>query len=636
MTVARTSKKICAAAFLTASALGACGGTGELSEQVETKTGALTGPSPCVAGKRQMLIVWSARPSFSCYEPAVAGLIPIAQRDRSTNWTDRVIWYSPKSYSSGVWNSDAYGSFTLSQMSTPQNRAPLVGDFDSNGYEDIWWFKGGASSISLFQSDGFSQAKAVTVGHMAHPVVSAGGRGDDLMLYSPGDPREVFNWNPGLTNPGISSKAVSGTYIPFMGDFDHNGFDDVLWYGGASSSIWWANAQRLGDFDQVSYAMPDKCLPVVFQSDADFTADVLFWCGSQKSDGYGNYIQPVWKGSSDRQFVKASMFIPKAYVNGEYFPFAASLDNDGLDDIVLYTQDKGGLGQACNADGTCNGLLTCQSSVCRYPVPPCGGADQVCCGKSSTCNASLSCQSEYCKACGGVGQPCCGTACSSGAICSSGQCAACGGPGEPCCGNDVCKDDFQYVCISGKCGDCGEGNEPCCAGNICHNGLDFVCTSGKCTSCGRAGQICCGGSKCDSGFTCSSGKCYECGGSGEPCCNGTSCDSGYSCMSGTCRIQSTTPTCSTTGVIRCGLSMCRAGEYASYYTAAQYDASGDSCTGWGTGNNASYCAPACASSLTTCDYMCPSGYTETDTSYSSSCTRSSSGGADNARTCAKQ
>ena len=42
------------------------------------------------------------------------------------------------------------------------------------------------------------------------------------------------------------ASPVTGTYKPFVGDFDGNGRDDVFWYapGAAADSIWYGRSNR--------------------------------------------------------------------------------------------------------------------------------------------------------------------------------------------------------------------------------------------------------------------------------------------------------------------------------------------------------------------------------------------------------
>lgn len=107
--------------------------------------------------------------------------------------------------------------------------------------------------------------------------------------------------------------------------------------------------------------------------------------------------------------------------------------------------------------------------------------------------------------CGGVGDACCeeGAKCVKGAICADDECVACGGEGEPCCGSKC--DKSSLICEDGECAHCGDRGESCCAGNACAS--DAQCKAGQCAACGGKNEPCCGDSCADSNTECSGGYC---------------------------------------------------------------------------------------------------------------------------------
>jgi hypothetical protein len=206
----------------------------------------------------------------------------------------------------------------------------------------------------------------------------------------------------------------------------------------------------------------------------------------------------------------------------------------------------GGVGEPCNANGTCNaGQIVCKAGTCVAT----GGTGEPC-NANGTCNSGNVCSNGVCDACGGNGEVCCsGSACGgSGLSCQSGKCAPCGAAGEACCAGSTCS-SASDSCQSGKCAACGAAGEACCAGSTCSSASDS-CQSGKCAACGAAGEACCAGSKCSSASdSCQSGKCEACGGSGAACCAGNKCSvSGQSCQGGKCE---PTPTCGGSGQACC-------------------------------------------------------------------------------------
>jgi hypothetical protein len=144
---------------------------------------------------------------------------------------------------------------------------------------------------------------------------------------------------------------------------------------------------------------------------------------------------------------------------------------------------------------------------------------------------------RQCGACGGAGQPCCGTgnngSCSAGFACTGrddnmgmpGMCGPCGGTGQLCC--------------PGGGGGGDGGTSPCMTGFSCL----LTATTNQCGTCGASGQPCCGTGNtgtCEMGFGCAGrlssmrmpGTCGVCGALGQACCSGggaTACTAGLAC-----------------------------------------------------------------------------------------------------------
>jgi hypothetical protein len=79
--------------------------------------------------------------------------------------------------------------------------APIAGDFDGNGIDDIYWYRPGTGTDYLWTG----------------------------------------------TPTGFSSsipRQVTGTYTPVRGDYDGNGRDDIHWYrpGTGTDYLWWSAA----------------------------------------------------------------------------------------------------------------------------------------------------------------------------------------------------------------------------------------------------------------------------------------------------------------------------------------------------------------------------------------------------------
>ncbi|MGH9261005.1 MAG: FG-GAP-like repeat-containing protein, partial [Acidimicrobiales bacterium] len=166
----------------------------------------------------------------------------------------------------------------------------FVGDFDANGYDDIFWYT----------PDG----------------------GGDYQWMSRGDG----------TFRSVVAPPVSAAYVVVPGDFDGDGDDDILWYtpGGGGDNVW----TSLGDGSFRSTAAPPVSawyvvVPGDFDGDGD---DDILW---YTPGGGGDYLW-VSEGGSFR-----SMAAPP--VDASYWPVAGDYDGDGDDDIFMTAH---GIGQA--------------------------------------------------------------------------------------------------------------------------------------------------------------------------------------------------------------------------------------------------------------------------------------------------
>src|SRR5205823_11463773 len=132
--------------------------------------------------------------------------------------------------------------------------------------------------------------------------------------------------------------------------------------------------------------------------------------------------------------------------------------NECTDDVCM----SGACGSNPHS-GTCNGGHgVCKSATCECGKTgdPCCLAPAEPCADHSACNA----MTGTCGNCGTVGQPCCGSDCTSG-LCMAGMCVACGGNNQPCCASSQC--NSGTVCTAMTCKTCGGSNQPCCAGSAC-------------------------------------------------------------------------------------------------------------------------------------------------------------------------
>jgi V8-like Glu-specific endopeptidase len=120
--------------------------------------------------------------------------------------------------------------------------------------------------------------------------------------------------------------AINGDYIPIPGDFDGDGYEDIIWYTPGSGADWidWSlgtskafSGERLG-------GLSGTYQPIVGDFDGDRVSDV-FWYGRGPIPDY------IWWGSRDGTFEEV-----EDSVQGFYVTAAGDLDGDGDTDILWH------------------------------------------------------------------------------------------------------------------------------------------------------------------------------------------------------------------------------------------------------------------------------------------------------------
>ncbi|HKA82640.1 MAG TPA: S8 family serine peptidase [Acidimicrobiales bacterium] len=149
---------------------------------------------------------------------------------------------------------------------------------------------------------------------------------DDIVWYAPGsaaDPVWQFH-EDGLT--GVPT-SVGGTYTTATGDFDGNGFDDILWYapGTAADSIWFPGPSGI---TSQRITVNGTYTPVAADFDRNGFDDILWY-------GRGTIADAIW-------YFNASGLTSRATtVNGLYRPMAGDFNRDGFGDILWYFPGAG-------------------------------------------------------------------------------------------------------------------------------------------------------------------------------------------------------------------------------------------------------------------------------------------------------
>ncbi|HEX5615103.1 MAG TPA: family 43 glycosylhydrolase [Acidimicrobiia bacterium] len=224
-----------------------------------------------------------------------ASFLPIAG-DFDADGDDDVYWYAPGPRAlEGRSDAQPEDEFWLSNamnlgprhVSRAQDSyaSPIAGDFTGDGATDLWWTTPGGAAEELWDLEpslSGIDVRVVPKGNVvtsdATPLVGDfdGDRIDDIFWYGRGalgDSRWTFDATGRAT---ATSEQVRGEYEPFVGDFDGNGVDDIFWYGpGAGTDYLW-RFQPGGAAQAAKVAATGHATPIVGDFDGNGVDDI-FW-----------------------------------------------------------------------------------------------------------------------------------------------------------------------------------------------------------------------------------------------------------------------------------------------------------------------------------------------------------------------
>lgn len=206
-----------------------------------------------VGGKRDEVLFWSPRSNrawmwrFDGTSPQQTGMaVPVVEQaivldhvpDRTGSAHDEVLWASEAAGGDSVdhfrWPLGGRLTRTWILADTQRRFQPLVGDFDGNGWADVFWYAPGAAT--------------------------------DYVWYFEGDR------TTGTTGYTWTRERVDGPFTPLTGDFTGDNVDDLLWYrSGPALDYVWAGA-GIGQWEQSASAAGGSGVPTVLRSSPDYVA----------------------------------------------------------------------------------------------------------------------------------------------------------------------------------------------------------------------------------------------------------------------------------------------------------------------------------------------------------------------------
>jgi uncharacterized protein YkwD len=145
----------------------------------------------------------------------------------------------------------------------------------------------------------------------------------DVLTYGPGSQAdELWFGRPDRSHRKVSV-AVNGQYRPVAGDFDGNGRTDILWYapGGTADYRWSWNGSS---WTSTPMTVNGTYAPLVGDFEGDGVDDLLWYAPGTGGDYY-------WYGNRNGSYTSAP-----TRINGYYRPLVGNLDGVKGDDLFWY------------------------------------------------------------------------------------------------------------------------------------------------------------------------------------------------------------------------------------------------------------------------------------------------------------
>lgn len=273
--------------------------------------GAVVGTSPVVPGGHWFT---ETRPGSvqGTYKPLVGNFGGTA--------SDDIFWYAPGAGPESLWLSDGNGGFQLPLAMPPVNGTytPLVANFVGDEREEILWRAPGSTAGYLWRFDAASPQSALVPvpAVVSRPLILrhnarlGGAAHAEMLWYAVGsapDRVDRYLWPSGGAASVVSRPiSVTGTYTPVTGDFDANGWADVMWYspGSAPDFVW------LGSGDAATGSTGQRSLQTSVSGDyvpmvgrygrAVDERDDLLWYAPGPANDY------LWESAGDGTFRSVS------------------------------------------------------------------------------------------------------------------------------------------------------------------------------------------------------------------------------------------------------------------------------------------------------------------------------------------
>jgi FG-GAP-like repeat len=233
-------------------------------------------------------------------EQVTGGYVPLGG-DFNGDGHDDVFWYGVGTAPDKFWLGDGTTfantsilDSTGAAMAVNGYYSPIVGDFDGDGRDDIFWYARTDSQDTVWYGTAngrFAPKQPTNVSFTGYTPVSGDFDGDgktDIFWYAPGDGNDsIWQGSSSRTFVTKAVKQVSGTYSPVAGDFNGDGKDDIFWYsGGSTGDTLWLSTGGF-TFQGVAETVNGLYVPIAGDYNGDGKDDI-FWYGP------GSEADSVW------------------------------------------------------------------------------------------------------------------------------------------------------------------------------------------------------------------------------------------------------------------------------------------------------------------------------------------------------